>query len=320
MTRIYNLIPDKKINQDTFQNNLKMKWGSFAVDNLPSSIDMRDKMPPVIDQEGVGSCVACSLAAAFQYCDPTWVPSKLFIYYNSRLLDNSTGRDDGTTISQGVNSLYRYGTCSELKWPYLSNKWAVQPTAECYTEGLEHQTIDYEHIPQTHLQLKGCLYSGFPFVFGFYVYESFENSQNTLTGVMTMPAQGEQLLGGHAVVCVGYDDDRKVWICRNSWGTKWGDNGYFYMPYEYLDSVKNLASDFWKILKVETVDEQRPDVIVPDNNVPIVVNPVINPEPPKKHIPKFKIVPKLKGDVTPEDVLFNDETNKRKLITKLLSN
>ena len=323
MSRIYNLLPDKKLNDDTFQNGLKLKYQSFAVADLPSSVDLRNYfmstgyIAPVVDQGTLGSCVACAVSTAFQFCDKDWSPSKLFIYYNCRLLDGSINVDAGTTISQSMNALYRYGACSELNWPYLIPKWNFLPPVNCYAEGLEHQTIDYYHVEQTHLQLKGCIASGYPFVFGFWVYESFESSTTTLTGVMTMPQPNERMLGGHAVICIGYDDARRVWICQNSWGERWGDGGYFYMPYEYLDDTKNLATDVWKIVRVEKGSDASP--VTPQNIidiVPIVPLPEITPI---NYRPQFKIKPKLKSEITPDDKLFSDTENKKKLISKILS-
>ena len=82
--------------------------------------------------------------------------------------------------------------------------------------------------------MKACLASGWPFVIGFSVYESFESSAVARTGLMPMPAHGEALLDGHAVLVVGYEDARQVFITRNSWSAQWADHGYFYMPYAYL--------------------------------------------------------------------------------------
>ena len=94
--------------------------------------------------------------------------------------------------------------------------------------------------------MKGCLAAGYPFVFGFTVYQSFESKDVAQTGNVPMPAANEQIVGGHAVVAAGYDDEEQLFICRNSWGPKWGDAGYFYMPYAYLLD-NNLSADFWTI-------------------------------------------------------------------------
>jgi len=95
-----------------------------------------------------------------------------------------------------------------------------------------------------------CLAEGYPFVFGFTVYESFESPAVAKTGVLDMPKPQEKTLGGHAVMAVGYDDKAKRFLVRNSWGSDWGLKGYFTIPYDYLDS-RNLADDFWTIRAME---------------------------------------------------------------------
>jgi len=111
--------------------------------------------------------------------------------------------------------------------------------------------VTYSRLTQSLSQLKGCLASGYPFVFGFTVYDSFESQQVAQTGVVPMPAAGEGVLGGHAVLAVGYDDTQQRFIVRNSWGTGWGMQGYFTMPYAYL-TEQNLSSDFWTVRLVNS--------------------------------------------------------------------
>ena len=98
--------------------------------------------------------------------------------------------------------------------------------------------------------MKACLTEGYPFVFGFSVYESFESEEVATRGIMPIPAKNEKLLGGHAVIAVGYDNSKQSFIIRNSWGTKWGIKGYFYMPYSYITD-SNKSDDFWTIRLVE---------------------------------------------------------------------
>jgi C1A family cysteine protease len=94
--------------------------------------------------------------------------------------------------------------------------------------------------------MKGCLASGYPFALGFTVYDSFESAEVASTGIVPMPTRSESVLGGHAVLAVGYDDSQQRFLVRNSWGNSWGMQGYFTMPYTYLTS-RHLASDFWVI-------------------------------------------------------------------------
>src|SRR5439155_20859076 len=99
-------------------------------------------------------------------------------------------------------------------------------------------------------QMIGCLASGFPFGFGFTVYESFESTAVARTGKVPMPGTREKVLGGHAVCAIGYRDSDRTFLCRNSWGTKWGMRGYFTIPYAYLTD-QDLAADFWTIRLVQ---------------------------------------------------------------------
>ena len=290
MHRIYNLIPEKNPVNQTYSNQMKMRLKALATENLPASVDLRGQMPAIIDQQTVGSCTACAVSAAYQFCDMSWDGSVLFLYYNTRMLDGTVQQDAGSTLSQAINSINKYGICNTNLWPYLVNTWATQPNMNCYIEGLKHQTINYSHVEQTQDQMKACLAGGFPFVVGIYVYESFETDDVERTGDVPMPQSGEAVLGGHAVVCVGYDDARQVWICRNSWGTSWGDAGYFTLPYAYLNDT-NLATDCWRITLVET-DDTTPIVPVDPTPVPL--------------IKRFKIVPKLKTQLLPSDVLLKD--------------
>jgi C1A family cysteine protease len=109
--------------------------------------------------------------------------------------------------------------------------------------------MSYQRVVRSLPQLRGCLAEGFPFIFGFTVYESFESDAVASTGVAPMPGPGERVLGGHAVLAVGYDDADQRFLVRNSWGTKWGNGGYFTMPYAYL-TERNLSSDFWTLRTV----------------------------------------------------------------------
>ncbi|MGD0330429.1 MAG: C1 family peptidase [Nitrososphaeria archaeon] len=222
---------------------------------LPSSVDLRPQCPPVYDQGQLGSCTANAIAADLEFDQmkekqaQIFVPSRLFIYYNERVMEGTVASDSGAQIRDGIKSVAKQGACPENLWPYDITKFAVKPPQQCYQQALKYKAVQYQRITQISNQLKGCLASGYPFVFGFTVYESFESPQVAQTGHAPMPSPTETVVGGHAVMAVGYDDSQNWFIMRNSWGEGWGMKGYFTLPYAYLID-QNLASDFWTIRTV----------------------------------------------------------------------
>ncbi len=217
---------------------------------LPAKIDLRSKCPPVEDQGALGSCTANALVGALEFLmikDKVVFTdmSRLFIYYNERVIEHSIKTDSGAMLRDGIKTLVKQGACTEKKWPYIISKFAIKPSTACYSEALNYQILAYARI-NTVDEMRACLAEGFPFVFGFAVYESFESQNVAKTGIVNMPKKNESMLGGHAVLAVGYDDKTKRFIVRNSWGTDWGKKGYFTMPYDYL-ADRNLSDDFWTI-------------------------------------------------------------------------
>ncbi len=153
-------------------------------------------------------------------------------------------------IRDGIKCVNRDGAPPEIDWPYEIDKFRDKPPQQAYDDAKLHQVLAYQRIPRALDQMKGCLATGFPFVFGFRVYESFESQEVAHTGEAPMPASTEQALGGHAVLAVGYDDAAQRFLVRNSWGEGWGAAGYFTLPYVYLIN-RGLASDFWSVRSVE---------------------------------------------------------------------
>ncbi len=218
---------------------------------LPVSADLTDQCPLVYDQGQLGSCTANSISAAIEFDRlrqkmPDFMPSRLFIYYNERAREGTVGTDSGAQIRDGIKSVAEQGVCPESEWPYDISKFTQKPSDKCYLEALLDRAVSYQRLIQNLNQMKGCLASGFPFVFGFTVYESFESQEVAQTGHASVPGPSEQAIGGHAVMAVGYDDAHQWFIVRNSWGQSWGMKGYFTLPYTYL-LQPNLASDFWTI-------------------------------------------------------------------------
>jgi C1A family cysteine protease len=220
---------------------------------LPSTVDLRPNCPPVYDQAELGSCTGNAIAGAVHFdrkkqaLSPDFVPSRLFIYYNERVIEHTVSQDSGAMIRDGIKSISKLGVCRETpEWPYNIEQFAQKPPADAFTEAKKHKAVSYSRLVNTVPQMKGCLASGYPFVFGFSVYESFESQAVAQSGVVPMPQSDEKLLGGHAVLAVGYDDAQQRFLVRNSWGSGWGMAGYFTMPYAYLTD-SNLADDLWTV-------------------------------------------------------------------------
>lgn len=240
---------------DTHDHRDRMMSLPFIAADLPPMVDLRAGCPPVYDQGNLGSCTANAIGAAHQFDQlkqpggTTFVPSRLFIYYNEREMEGTVGIDSGAQIRDGMDSINKKGVCPETQWPYDISRFKTKPPIACYTEALKHQSIEYLRVTPTIDNIKAALAAKFPVVFGFTVYQSFETQAVAKTGIMPVPKRGERPLGGHAVLAVGYDDAKQVLIVRNSWGAGWGDKGYFYMPYDVI--AANQARDFWTLKRVE---------------------------------------------------------------------
>jgi len=232
---------------------------------LPALVDLRPQCPPVYNQLQLGSCTANAIAAAIQFEQmkqslPVFGPSRLFIYYNERVMEHSITFDHGAQIRDGIKSVAKQGVCPETMWTYDDKNngdnacracpYAKKPTPTCYKTAAKHLVMNYQRLTPTLDELRGCLASGYPFVFGFTVYTAFESREVAKSGVLSLPTAKEKVMGGHAVMAVGYNDSTSQFIVRNSWGPDWGQEGYFMMPYDYLTN-SNLADDFWTIRMVE---------------------------------------------------------------------
>lgn len=230
-------------------------FSALNTTGLPKLVDLRAKCPAIYNQGNLGSCTANALAGIFEFemmrqnLPSIFLPSRLFIYYNERVIEGTVDTDSGAELRDGMKTLAKQGVCPETMWPYVISRFTNKPTPTCYKAALKNLAVKYMRVRQDLNQLKGTLAMGIPVVFGFTVYDSFESPTVAKTGIVPMPGPDEGVLGGHAVILVGYDDAKKMFIVRNSWGTKWGLKGYFYMPYAYVTDT-SLCSDFWMIQSV----------------------------------------------------------------------
>ena len=147
-----------------------------------------------------------------------------------------------------MKTVAKFGACREHLWPYDVSKAGIEPPAECYKDAKETRALQYFRIAQDLRHLRACLADGYAFIFGMQAYlEGFATAQRT--GKLPMPEGTGTLMGGHAVLAVGYDDKSQTVTALNSLGKSWGDNGYFTMPYEFITNAE-LAYDFWTIRSI----------------------------------------------------------------------
>lgn len=237
------------------ERDFKFEYLKYSIVSLPPFVDLTPKLNVPYNQGVLGSCTANAIGSAVDYHmklknRPYLVPSRLFIYYNERALIGTIKEDSGAYIRDGIKTLAKEGVCAESLWPYDISKFTKKPLSKCYKQAIKVKAIKYEKIDNSNLTaLKTALAQGFPVVFGFNVYSSFESFEVSKTGIVPMPTPKEELLGGHAVLLVGYDDNTRMFLVRNSWGSEWGINGNFKIPYEFLTNPK-LADDFWVISEI----------------------------------------------------------------------
>ncbi|MEI6188374.1 MAG: C1 family peptidase, partial [Alphaproteobacteria bacterium] len=236
---------------------------------LPLKIDLREllkaKQWPVYQQGNLGSCVANAAAAAiwFDECregiDANCInrdegPSRLMIYFEARALFGDTDEDTGTSNTAAIQALTKFGVCKEKIWTYDTSQFRSKPPKECYDDTViaiddyPNDDVLHSHMRVDHniAAIKGVLSQGYPVLFGIKVYSSFDCND----GIIPMPRmRSDYLRGGHAVLLVGYVEEKEAFIFRNSWGKRWGNNGYCQIPYQYVGDAY-LAHDFWVIKSV----------------------------------------------------------------------
>jgi C1A family cysteine protease len=254
--RVYKWKRDHHDNRDAY-HDFKPQTAALFMDSGPTKVDLRDQCPAVYDQGALGSCTANAIGGAIEYDqkkqnETLFVPARLFIYWNERNMEGSVGEDAGAQIRDGIKSINSLGVCPETEWPYDISKFTKKPSEGCYKDALLRKSLEYKRVLQDVGHMRECLKTKLPFVFGFVVFPSFEDKSVVETGDWGGPTEDDLKkgpLGGHAVMAVGYDDDKKAILVRNSWGEEWGDKGYFWLPYDFITN-REYANDFWTVSRV----------------------------------------------------------------------
>lgn len=225
---------------------------------LPKSVDLRSNCPPVYDQKNLGSCTAnagCTCRAMLLQ-DKQVSLSRMFLYYAERAIEGKTGEDKGASLRDTCKSIYNAGICEEQYMPYNPAKYMLRPSRAAIFNAGNYKITAYRSLSSLDEIRQNIAFRQQPVMLGMDVYESFESKAVTKTGIMPMPRKNEKKAGGHAVLVVGYRDlayhrgrlgkyrfQPGYLIVRNSWGDKWGDKGYLYMPYDYV--TPEYTYDYW---------------------------------------------------------------------------
>lgn len=228
----------------------------FRAGKIAASSDLSKLMPPIYDQGQTGSCTGNGVAAILDYArakqrGASWIfPSRLFIYYEERVLEGTVNQDAGAQIRHGIDVITDIGACKESTWPYIESRFAVKPSSKSYVEAVSYQALHGYKVDFTDKRsIRIALTSGFPVVFGALLYPGIDKITYR-NATLEMPRKGERTVGGHCMVIVGHDNAKQLYKVRNSWGVAWGRDGHFWIPYDYIHSQK-ICGDFWVIDQAE---------------------------------------------------------------------
>lgn len=217
-----------------------------------SPVDLRQWLPPVMDQGPIGSCTAHGVTAAARWhiirrgTTYDFPMSRLQLYYDSRFLENTESSDSGAEIRDVVKTLAAKGVGHEDLWQYDVNRFAHAPPQAVYDDAVQYRGLEYSRVAVSAPAIRSALHRGLPVIIGVSVYESFESAEVESTGVVPVPKQNEPMVGGHCLLVAGWGQRPGYFTVRNSWGENWGDGGNCYFPERYLGSP-TWGSDYWVI-------------------------------------------------------------------------
>ena len=237
--------------RDKFDERDHLMRAYLPLVKLPGKVDYTAKSSPVRDQGNEGTCVGFATATGMKEYQEMLDYKKLvslsprYVYNECKKIDGMPG-EEGTTIRAAMAVLSKKGVCQEKFWPYSPHQ-KNKPKKGAVTNAKKFCVKSYARILNLS-ELRSNLYSKGPCVIGVEVFNSF---MTTRTGVISMPGKSEDPLGGHAICPVGYDNSKKLVKFKNSWAGDWGNKGYGFLPYAYIE---RYMMDAWSSIDIEDPD------------------------------------------------------------------
>lgn len=222
------------------------------------SVDLRPSFGDIKDQGQLGTCSVFSMVSIYEYILKKSKREKdlseRFVYYNI-LSDSGSMEDNGSSLYGVVESMTKHGVCAEDYCAYNVDLYNLKPSEDAYKDAMTHKIKVAKNVKINHNDITSALSEGYPVTISLKIYESFGNSSK---GFIFRPTDGEireGKFGNHAMVICGYSEEDKVYIVRNSWGKGFGDKGYCYIPFSYIedDSFTNSACIITSINEGEEV-------------------------------------------------------------------
>lgn len=213
---------------------------------LKETVDLREWDSAIEEQSHLGSCSGQAAVGAYEllmYAEKKYrlELSRLFVYYNSRMVGGDVTQDEGAYLRDVIKALKEYGVCAEVLWPYRIDQFDVKPDANSYEDGKKRTIKNYYRLIDIN-DILDALNNNYPIIFGMLVYDSFDYLNRDRDYIVELPGKTESPVGAHAMCLVGYDRSRRLLLARNSFGEDWGDQGYCWIPFDY---VKSEFIDMW---------------------------------------------------------------------------
>ena len=207
---------------------------------IAPSVDLRKDFTVVKDQGDMGACSAFAMVGIFEYIlkknhQPEIDLSEQFVYYNARKADGASRVDAGTSLSEVIRTMMDKGVCQEHLFPYNPDNISQEPPVEAYDDAQTRKIVRAKVVRKDLQAIKSAVYEGYPVAISLRIFNTF----NPRKGFIRIPSETEiqnEQSGNHAMIICGYNDEARFFVVRNSWGRKFGDKGYCYIPYGYIEN------------------------------------------------------------------------------------